>query len=1006
MDQNAAGWSVEDISLLLQTLGQQPTQQFVREHPHLQRVLHGWSTRLPPHYVSLLANPLAQRSPLAQQTLKELLKLWRQKHQPLCEAIERLEPPLTLEALAPLIEEHGGNAVLSALHLDPRAETLGETRTALKEGIGRKAIPAEAQPAPGRDSGKPAKSGNTGTQASSPGSGAAPHKESAASPASTSAATLPRPSGGLARRAASTGAPKTTNELFAALEAELHTLQTIQQTITTSAAQLAQTQTADDAQMLQRALDKLNAAYQKRLESFARFAALNAELLEKLQGETQQAEASGQVEGLSASLPSEAAPTTIHEASERIQALQQVRDRLNAALTQNEQHLAALKAAPAAIETLLHQIEELRGESGSLRASLASLKADIPAHADARRVKPALQVARALQAQATAQRDQLIQDWRDRLQRAYQDSESLLNQSLHLSADLPEITNLQHTLQEAIPLLETLVAPQVPTPLPFPPGHIISCYEALGQCGEQLRRTLANYTPQIALATLHEFEQSSFTELTAQQLQKVGAALVGAAALAEGYSGLIWRVGATILAALDNAAAEQFYERYGFAAVAMAIVASLRAGDFPLGLTFAEKDYLFYTDAEIASVFKHERVLGIIRDACAADAFPPLPPDCFAHASPAVRQAARQLLARASQIGLPEPLPLQLSAALLDVAATQEERAEAGRILIQNLLDHQQHLNAYCVWRALALEQTNLYSDSTGLDALYGLIWRLSLATNAPGAQLAAICGDVTLQEVSSFVPGVALALALGSLSLAHSRYPHGEEWALFFLDMLRDHHHYLAVSDALRARLPKAVDEPVESDDTTDQRRALQAQFSAALAEANRRIQGSNYRFAPTKQMRNQIDALLKPLLTALQQGLAPTGELGASLHDADPLELARMLIQDAEKIRRQEGRDPIEGNDLKKLRKDLENLLKHLIDAAARRAELVAQGIDIPAVLGQAASNGDHAAGEPEEPPADQHWEIHESLYPELRRLLGEVPQANDLLQRALPDISFDLS
>jgi hypothetical protein len=1015
MDEDAGiAWSTEDITLLIQSLARPAIEQFVHDHPYLQqRALAGFSKRLPSNYAQRLATHLAQRAAIYQQIFHELIKYWRQEKQPLCETIEQIQAPITLEALTPLLEQYGGRDILSALHTDPRAETFGETLSALRQGIERGEIPLEgAAPSLAHDSGKLAPSRTPTRRDQAPANGPSNHRERQLPGASVAVATLPRPPGGLPHPVAPP-APKTTAELFSALEAELQSLQTIQQTIETCGAQLTQPQAADDPQALPRILERLNAAHQKRTESLARFAALDSELLKSLRAETQQAEAAGQVEGLSASLPSDTAPRTISEASAHLQAFKQASERLLAALTLNEQRLAALKAAPAAIETLLREIDELGGESGPLRSRLATLKTTLPEHASTRQIERALQMAEKAREQALTLRNGWLQDWQNHLLRACRDSESLLNQSLHLSADLPEITNLQQSLQDARTLLATPLFPDAPVPLPFPPARIITCRQQLGQHGERLRQALATYNPQIALAVLYTFEQSQPADLTPQQLQKIGAALVGAASLPAGYSGLIWRVGATILAALDNTAAEAFYERFGFAAVATAIAASLRNGDFPLGLAFAEKDYLFYTDADIGSVFKHERVMDILSYHCATDTFPALPADCFASASPAVHQAALELLSRAAQINFPPALRLQLSAALLAASASPEERSQAGRLLIRSLIDQHQHINAYCVWRALALEQPNLQADPTGLDALFSLIWHFTLDTHSPGSALAALCADTSLQEASSFIPGIALALSLGALALARARHPRGEEWAAFFLDALHDHHHYLAISDALRARLPKGAGETTENEnaETLSKQLAIKslwAEFTAALAEADRRIQISNYRFAPTKQMRSQIDARISPLLSALQQGLEPNGDLGAHLHEADPLDLTRALIQDAEKLRRQEGHGPIEGNDLKKLKKDLENLLGLLVEAASKRASLAALGADFAALRAQPGSGTDHAAPiQPGDHPADyQSWENYEAMQAELRRLLSDAPQSRDLLQQALPGISFDVS
>ncbi len=1022
MDQETIGWSVEEVKQLIQTLGAKPIEQFVREHAYLQqRALAGFSRRLPGDYPQRLARFLIQRAGLNQQALKELIKHWRQHFATLCDALQALEPPLTLESLSPLIQEHGGTLAFYALRTDPRATAFSDIITTIRQSLSRGEIsPTPVLPVPAEASQEHAKPTDPSLPANPP---PATTKERAVSNSGSLGTAIAKPSGGFASRSAQISVPKTIPEFFVALEAEVQTLHATDQTFSACASQLAQPQTAHDPQALQRVIDRLTTARQKIVDGLARFAVLDCELLAKLRAETGHAESFGLAEDLSSQLPQDHTPATVDEARARIAALQEAYERLSAAIALNEQRRAELKAVPALIQRLLDEIAALDGDPGPLSASLEKLKAT-PLESSSQ-IERALERAEQLQAKTLSLRSNLLHNWQEQLQRVCDDCESLLNQSLSLSADPLEITNLQALVERAHTLMATPLVPNPPTPLPFPVSQISACHQALRQQHERLLQAVSHYNPQIALATLHQAENESPAELTPQQLRAIGAALVGAASLREGYEGVIWRVGATLLMTLESSAAEQFYERFGFAAVATAVAASLRAGDFPLGLTFAES--LFYPGADVASVFKHPHVQAILSDACASQIFPPVAPDCFKDTSPAVRLAALEFLRIAPQINLPETLRIQLSAALLAAAQVQEERVQAGRLFIRTLIDQGQSLSAYCAWRALALEQSSLQSDPIGLDALYSLLWRLTLDSHAPGAQLAALCSDAHLKDVSAYTSGIALALALGSLSLAHICESRGEELAVHFLDTLRDHHHYPALSDALRAQLSGQQNSAGESAAASQARQitiqAILPQLTERLAEADRLLHVSNYRFAPTKQMRNQIDARLKPLLTALQHGLQPTGDLATALATMEPVTLANLLINDEARIRRKEGRDPIDGNDLSKLHRNLESLLEHLRAAATKQAELLTLGME-PSAIATVLSNGVHTTSEaqPENPrsagfqpagvglggaqPDRYPWEDQEPLQAELRRLLSEVPQARDLLRRALSDRVLDLT
>jgi hypothetical protein len=1012
MDQDAAAWSAEEIAAFIQQMSRASVEQFVRKHQHLRRIaLAGYSKQLPKDYPQRLARVLAQHGIANQQALRHLLERWRQDHPAVCQAIQQLELPLHLEMLQPLIEQYGGQDLLSALRTDPRAEKLREVSAALKQEMELGKISREATlPAPGEAS---AHNGKAEEPPPVP-PAAEPAEVSSPLGAERGTQTRARPGNMLPKLAPPTNGtgtrPQTVAGYVSALESQVQALAAIEQTVTTWGMQLTQPSTVHNPLAVQRVIEKVTAANSKLTEGLGTFAALERELLETLRGEVQRAEAAGMVEALSAQLPTEPAVMTSDEAQVHLQMIQGVRERLSAALARYEQRRAALSTAPVVIARLLEEIEGLEGETGPLRSNLAGLKAMIAERANdqqTERTERALKRAEQIQDKAIQLRDTNLENGISKLRRACRDAETLLNQSLHLSTDLPEVANLQQTLEQARSLLATPLPFKQPQPLPFPPAQIIACYAALRQQNDRLRQALAAYNPQIALATLEDFEQMGNAPSSPQQLREIGAALVGAASLASGYSGLIWRVGSKLLMMLENTDAEQFYERYGFAAVATGLAASLRAGDFPLGLAFAE--HLFYTGADVASVFAHPRVLETLSEVCASTQLPRVASDCFAQASPAIRKAALAFLTLASEINLPQPLYLQLSAALLTTATTPEERAQAGQVFIQALLGQEQRVNAYCVWRALAQEQPDLYSNSVGLETLYRLVWWLTLDTHAPVAQLATLCSDSTLQQEGFVVPGIALALCLGSLVVARAPHPQGEELVQLYAEMLRGHH-YPSLSDMLLAQLPgydyaTARDAAPGAAAREQAIRENSTAFAAALAEADRRIQVSNYRFAPTKQMRNQIDARLKGVLAALQEPEELHDELVQSLMEDAPDDIARALIEQEEKSRRQLGFESIEGDDLKKLRKDLENVAAHLSLAAQKRTQLLELGVNLHSIKRSSGGLSSPQAQEAEEEAATEWHPKDEALLAELHRILLEVPQARHLLQRALPLLPLEL-
>jgi hypothetical protein len=991
MNQDAAVWSIEEITQFIQQMSYPSVEQFVRKHPPLQQsALAGFSKQLPKDYAQRLARVLGKQVFAWQQVLQQLLERWRQDHPAVCQAVQQLEPPLTLELLQPLIERYGGQEVCSALHTDPHAQDHWEVCTALKQGMERgemSRVPTQlapngtpAQPGPAEEP-TPASPDPTPAVATRPKSEERRGKIGTAPPPPT------HPTNGASTHL------HTVADYVHALEAQVQALAAIEQTVAACGQQLTQPATMRNPLAVQRAAEKLAAASQKQYEGLGHFVALEGAVLALLRAEVQQAEAAGLVERLAGLLPAESAVATSDEARAHLQAIGQVREHLSAALARHAERRAALTKAPEVIERLLREIEGLEGETGPLQVSLAKLKGMIGERTGDQQPERTLKQAEVIQGRAIQLRDVNAQNWASTLQRACQDAELLLHQSLHLSTDLPEVANLQHTIDGARALLALPLPLGSPNPQPFAPARIIACCATLRQQHDRLRQARQAYNPQIALATLEAFEQQDISQPRPQQLREIGAALVGAASLASGYAGLIWRVGSRLLMLLENAAAEQFYERFGYAAVATALAASLREGDFPLGLSFA--DQYFYTGTDIASIFAHPRVLESLSDVCTSSASLHVASECFAQSSPAVRKAAAAFLACAAEINLPAPLRLQVSGALFAAATTPEERLQAGLVLIQVLLSQEQRVHAYFVWRALAEEQPSLYSHPVGLGALYSLLWWLMLGSHTPTTQLALLCSDGALQQTGFFVPGMALALCLGSLHLARANHPQGEELTQLYAEMLRDQH-YGEIGDALLGRLPshqEAAGTMPEAEQRASTITALTSAFTAALVEGRRRMEVSNYRFAPTKQMRMQIDVRLKATLVALQQPGDLHDELVQGLLQDEPEDVAKMLIEQEERERRQYGYGSIEGDDLKKLRKDLEKVAAHLRVAALKRAQLLALGVTL---------------SEPTPTPGEAvQWRPKdEPLLIEVQRLLADVPPARPLLQHALPAFPWVMS
>src|SRR5690349_17450555 len=100
-----------------------------------------------------------------------------------------------------------------------------------------------------------------------------------------------------------------------------------------------------------------------------------------------------------------------------------------------------------------------------------------------------------------------------------------------------------------------------------------------------------------------EVERGQF-QPTAEAIDVLGNALVEATRVREGYAELAWQAGVYLLVESGNES--DIYTRFGYAAVANALQASLMDATFPLGLGFIADGFL--PNGGLETLMRHPRI--------------------------------------------------------------------------------------------------------------------------------------------------------------------------------------------------------------------------------------------------------------------------------------------------------------------------------------------------------------------------------------------------------------
>lgn len=415
-----------------------------------------------------------------------------------------------------------------------------------------------------------------------------------------------------------------------------------------------------------------------------------------------------------------------------------------------------------------------------------------------------------------------------------------------------------------------------------------------------------------------------------ENLEQFAPAVVVGATVREGYSGLAWEAGTELLAGgkLYDRDPVQFFEAFGWEALANGICASLREKHILEGLSYVKVPFLPPTND--VHILDHPQVVKAILDGLAETPRPFVRPAELGAADEEVQYEFGELLQRLVALGADEELCLQWSSCALRVLPTQSLPYRAAAVsLLRTLLRSERNIAAYYVYRALAEQIEELWDDPVSLEVLRTLIsqyWQDSPNGHEVLVQLCA--DDEVLRHCRQHSDTLVM---LGALAIHLSRHYDYDQVApaawRFVNDLLEDSAWLSSVfGDYLESgTLP-------ELPTTFAGELALRREeLDSAVRSAERAMRRRQYKqIALAGRIYNEnLQHVFYPILEAVQSSQFSEGVLD-QIRGLDP----ESLVVDSGLQRL--APYPIEGRVLRKMIRDHVQIIEALESAAQARAEL----------------------------------------------------------------------
>lgn len=422
---------------------------------------------------------------------------------------------------------------------------------------------------------------------------------------------------------------------------------------------------------------------------------------------------------------------------------------------------------------------------------------------------------------------------------------------------------------------------------------------------------------------LEEAEQSE-PSLSREQVENLGNDLVQAAEERAGYGELVWQAGTFLL--LYTNFDEEFYQRFGYQAIANALRSTFVNEDFPLGLGFIAHDFL-PPSGDLCELSRHQAIRQAV-DSLQQERIR-VPAQNFVQVVPKLREASFQFLRQGKAFGLSSSLCLHIASSLFQATwSNSQEHKTATELFLEMLSAEQRDINLFYCWRAAVDMYQSLNNEASYLSAL-SKIMEISRNLNDGGrGVLAQILSDEPLMNNASQNENLLILLGLAGwwLYVYADRQREGISMAWQFIWTIEKT--FPALHKILRAYL----EEDQSSGKELEEIEELHKDFQECMQKLPSEFRQRSYHGVPLaiKIYHHNLVSLFEPLYEALEDSSTLPQDVIETIQALDGYELL-----DENPLQR-EARFQIEGKLRLNMIKDFEDIVAIFREALELRQKI----------------------------------------------------------------------
>lgn len=425
-----------------------------------------------------------------------------------------------------------------------------------------------------------------------------------------------------------------------------------------------------------------------------------------------------------------------------------------------------------------------------------------------------------------------------------------------------------------------------------------------------------------------ESELLAAEPVRSDQLGYYAEAVVAAATVSDGYSGIAWKGGAKLLEAAQQHGQDPtaLFDTFGWDALAGGIQAGLEDNQILSALSYATVS--FVPRASDCSVFDHPQVAKAICTGLARTPRPFVKPAELSAADEVVQREFGELLERLSRYSADNELILQWAASGLRVLPLQSRSYQAAAIcLLRTLCLEGRSAAAYYAFRALSEQLPLLWDHPVTLEVLCSFVDRYRQDSQVEGEVLTQLCiDDDIVHALSGRFDLLVLIGALAVHRVRHHADKQAEVTAWRFVNEV--YGSSVSVAVALGEYLTDGSLPPLPTC-RADQIKALEWEVAEAIRSVDRELGPRKYKPLAMRIYQSNIQETFSPMLDRIRSGQR-LPDLVRQIEELDP----EQLVTGSEWLRLTPDR--IGSRVLRKMTADNSRTLQGLTCAALKRIEL----------------------------------------------------------------------